>query len=217
MSTQFIPFKSTYSAEDYAKIFIDVVVCRHCIPLSTILDRGAQFTSRFLRSFQEGLDTKVKLSTVFHPQTDGQAERTIQTLEDILRACIIDFKGIWDKHLPFVEFTYNNSFNSSNSMAPYEALYGRRYRSKIGWFEVGDPSILCPDLIFKTLENVHIIRNRLQTTYNRQKSYADHRRRYLEFEKGDKVYLKISPMKGVVRFCKKVKLSPCYVGPYDIL
>ena len=145
----------------------------------------------------------MKLSTTFHPQTDGQAECTIQTLEDMLRACIIDFKRIWNRHLPLVEFAYNNSFHSSISMAPYESLYGRRCRSPIVWFEVGEPSLLSPELIYKTLENVHIIRNRLQMAYSRQNSYADHRRWDLEFEEGDKVYLKILPMKGVVRFSKK--------------
>ena len=101
-------------------------------------------------------------------------------------------------------------------MAPYEALYGRRCRSPILWFEVGETSLLGPELIYKILEKVHIIRNRLRTTYCWPKSYADHRRRYLEFEEGDKVFLKISPMKGVVRFVKKGKLSPRYVGPYKI-
>ena len=102
-----------------------------------------------------------------------------------------------------MEFAYNNSLHSSISMAPYEALYGRRCRSPIGWFEVGDHLFLCPELIYKTLEKVHIIRNRLQVAYSRQKSNANHMRRDLEFEEGDKVYLKISPMKGVVRFGKK--------------
>ena len=89
----------------------------------------------------------MKLSTTFHPQTDGQAERTIQTLEDMLRACIIDFKGNWDKHLPLVNFAYNNSFHSCISMAAYETLYGRTWRSPIVWFQVGGPSILGPDFI----------------------------------------------------------------------
>ncbi|XP_069148193.1 uncharacterized protein [Solanum lycopersicum] len=102
-------------------------------------------------------------------------------------------------------------------MAPYEALYGRRCRSPIGWFEMGEPSLHCPDLVYKTLEKVHIIRIPLQTAYSRQKSNADHRRRDSEFEEGDKAYLKISPMKGVVRLGKKGKLSPRYVGPYEIL
>ena len=115
----FIHVKSTYLMEDYAKIFMDEIVCRHGISLSIISDRGVQFTSRFWRSFQEGLGTKVKLSTAFHPQTDCQAEHTIRTLEDMLRACIVDFKGNWDKHFPLVEFVYNNNFHSSISMAPY--------------------------------------------------------------------------------------------------
>ena len=106
-------------------------MCHHGIPLSIISDRGAQFIFRFWRSFQEGLGTKVKLSTTIHPQTDGQVERTIQILEDMLRGCIIDFKENWGKHLSLVEFAYSNSFYSSISMAPYEALYGRRCRSLI--------------------------------------------------------------------------------------
>ena len=95
------------------------------------MDQGAQFTPRFRRSFQKGLGTKVKLSTAFHPQTDGQAEHTIQTIEDMIRACIIDFKGSWDKHLPLVEYACNNNFHSSISMVPYEASYGRRCRYPI--------------------------------------------------------------------------------------
>ena len=113
-----------------------------------------------------------------------------------------------------MEFAYNNGFHLSISVAPYEALYGRSCRSPIGWFEVGEPSLLVLEFIYKTLEKVHIIRNWLQMAYSRKKSYADHRRRDLEFEEGDKVYLKISPMKGVVRFGKNGKLSPRYVGSF---
>ena len=123
----------------------------------------------------------MKLSTAFHLQTDSQAERTIQTLKDMLRACTIDFKGNWDKHLPLVEFAYNNSFHSSISMDPYESLYGRRCRSPIGWFKVGEHSLICPDLIDRTLKKVHIISNQLKMAYSRQKSYVDHRKRDLEF------------------------------------
>ena len=110
-SNHLIPIKSTFSAENYARIFIDEIVCHHGIPLSIISDRSAQITSRFWRSFQERLGTKVKLSTTFHPQMDGQEERTIQTHKDMLRYCNINFKGNWDKHLHLVEFSYNNSFN----------------------------------------------------------------------------------------------------------
>ena len=112
--------------------------------LSIISDRRAQFTSYFWRSFQKSIGTQVKLSTAFHPQTDGQTERTIQTLEDMFRVCVIDFRGNWDDHLPLIEFSYKNSFHSSIGMAPFEELYGRRCRSVVGWFEVGESSILGP-------------------------------------------------------------------------
>ena len=105
-SAHFIPVMYTYLAKYYARIFIDEIVCRHGIPLSIISDRGSQFTSRFWRSFQVGLSTKVKLRTAFHPLMDGQAERTIKTLEYMLKSCIINFKGNWDKHLPFLDFSY---------------------------------------------------------------------------------------------------------------
>ena len=102
-------------------------------------------------------------------------------------------------------------------MCHFEALYGRRCRYPIGWFEVGESSLLGPELIYMTLEKVHIKRNHIKTACSRQKSYAENRSRDLDFEKGDKVYLKISPMKGVEKFGKKKKLIPRYVGPYEIL
>ena len=126
--------------------------------MSFISDRGTQFSSQFWRFFQKGLGTQVNLSTAFHPQTDGQAERTIQTLEDVLRACVIDFKGSWVDHLPLVEFAYNNSYHAIIKMAPFEALYGRRYRSPIGWYEVGETQLYGPNLVYHAMEKVKIIR-----------------------------------------------------------
>ena len=114
--THFFPVKSTYSVEDYARIYIDNIASLHGVPFSIISDRGAQFTSRFWRSFQRGLGTQVMLSTTFHPEMDGQVESTIQTLKDMFKACIINFKVNWDEHSPLVEFSYNNSFHSSISM-----------------------------------------------------------------------------------------------------
>ncbi|KAH0775084.1 hypothetical protein KY290_012221 [Solanum tuberosum] len=205
-STHFLPVKVSYSVEDYAKLYIKEIVKLHGAPLSVISDRGAQFTSHFWRSFQSGLGTQVKLSTAFHPQMDGQGECTIQTLEEMLRACVIDFK----------EFSYNNSYHSNIAMAPFEALYGRRCRSPVGWFEVGEFALLGPEVVYEATKKVRLIRDRLKTAHSQQKSYADNRKRDLELEVGDWVYLKISPMKGVMRFGKKGKLSPRYVGPYEI-
>ena len=150
----------------------------------------------------------MKLSTAFHPQTDWQAKCTVHKLKDMLRACVIDFKGSWDDHLPLMEFSYNNSYHSSIGMTPFEALYGRRCRSLVGWFEVGESSILDPEIIYEALEKVRVIRGRLATAYNRQKSYADNRKWPLEFDVGDQVYLKISPIKEVMSFGRKRKLSP---------
>ena len=203
--------------ENYSKLYINEIVRLHRVPLSIILDRGPLFTSHFWKSFQKGLGTHVNLSTTFHPQTDRQAERTIQTIEDMLRACVIDFKGCWDDHLPLIKFAYNNSYHSSIQMAPYEVLYGRRYRSPVGWFEVGEATLIRLYSVLYSMEKVQLIRYRLKTVQSRQKSYADVRKRKLEFQVDDWVFLKVSLMKKVMRFGKKGKLSPRYVGPYKIL
>ncbi|GJS38221.1 putative reverse transcriptase domain-containing protein [Tanacetum coccineum] len=134
----------------------------------------------------------IRDSFTYHPQTNGQSERTIQTLEDMLRVCVLDFDGSWDVHLSLVEFSYNNSYHSSVRCAPFEALYGRKCRSPIMWAEVGE-------------------------SRDRQKSYTHKRRKPLEFSVGDCVLLKVSPWKGVVRFGKKRKLAPRFVGPFEII
>ena len=157
------------------------------------------------------------ISTAFHPQTNDQSERTIQVLEDMLRACVLDLKGSWEEHFPLVEFSYNNGYQASIKMAPYEALYGRSYRSPICWMEVGERSITSPDLIRDTFEKVDLIRNRLLMAQIQHKSYTDRRRRPLEFEVGDHVFLKVIPKRGVVRFGKQGKLSPRYIEPFKIL
>ena len=135
----------------------------------------------------------------------------------MLRACVIDFRGSWDDYLYLVEFSYNNSYQASIQMDPFEALYGRRCRSPVGWFEVGETQMFGPDIIHDTVNKVRQIQDHLKTAQSRQKSYADHRRKDLSFIVGDKMLLKVSPMKGVMRFGKKGKLSPRFIGPYEIL
>ena len=166
------------------------------------------------KSFQKAIGTRLTMSTTFHPQTYGQSERTIQVLEDMLRACVLDHKGSWEEHLPLVEFAYNNSYQASIQMTPYEALYGRPCRSPICWTEVGESSITGPDLIRDTSEKVSLIQHRLLKAQSRQKSYSDVRRQPLEFEVGDHVFLKVMPKRGMVRFGK---LSPRFIGPFEIL
>ena len=135
----------------------------------------------------------------------------------MLRACVLDHKGSWEEHLPLVEFAYNHSYQASIQMAPYEALYGRPCRSPFCWTEVGESSITGPDLIKDTSEKVSLIRRHLLMAQSRQKSYDDVRRQPLEFEVGDHVFLKVVPKRGVVRFGKRGKLSPRFIGPFEIL
>ncbi|RVW13369.1 Transposon Ty3-G Gag-Pol polyprotein [Vitis vinifera] len=148
---------------------------------------------------------------------DGQSERVIQVLEDLLRACALDLKGNWDDCLPLSEFAYNNSFQASIGMTPFKALYGRRCRSPVCWDEVGENKLLGPELVQLTIEKVSLIKERLKAVQSRQKSYADNRRRDLEFEVGDHVFLKVSPMKSIMRFGRKWKLDPRFVGPFEVL
>ena len=138
-------------------------------------------------------------------------------LEDMLRACVLDHKGSWEEHLPLVEFAYNNSYQASIQMAPYGPLYGRPCRSPIYWTKVGESSIIGPYLIRDTSEKVSLIQQRLLMSQGRQKSYADVRRRRLEFEVGDHIFLKVMPKRGVVRFGKRGKLLPRFVRPFEIL
>ncbi|GKD71989.1 putative reverse transcriptase domain-containing protein [Tanacetum coccineum] len=147
---------------------------------------------------QEALRTRLDMSTTYHPQIDGQSERTIQTLEDMLRACVLDFGGSWDVHIPLVEFLYNNSYHSSMRCAPFEALYGRKCRSLIMWTEVGEGQLIGPELVQKTTEKISQIKDILKAARDCHKSYADKRRKPLEFSVGDYVLLKVSPWKGVL-------------------
>ena len=130
---------------------------------------------------------------------------------------MIDLEGSWDRHIDLVEFVYNNSFQSSIGMAPYEALYGRKCRTPLCWTELSEKKVIGPDLIQDTEEKVKMIRERLKVTTDRQKSYVDMERKDIQYEIGDKVFLKVSPWKKVMRFEKKVKLSPRFIGPYEVM
>ncbi|GJV76035.1 putative reverse transcriptase domain-containing protein [Tanacetum coccineum] len=155
--------------------------------------------------------------TIHGIPTDGQSKRNIQTLEDMLRACVIDFRNGWERQLPLIEFLYNNSYHVSIKAAPFEALYSQKCRSPICWAKVGDAQLTGPELIHVTTEKIVQIKQRIQATRDRQKSYADVRHKPLEFQVGDKVMLKVSPWKGVIHFGKRGKLNPRYIGPFKVL
>nr|GFA54573.1 reverse transcriptase domain-containing protein [Tanacetum cinerariifolium] len=207
-STIFTPIRETDPMHKLARIYLKEVVTRHGIPISIISDHDPRFASNFWRSLQNALGTRLDMSTAYHPETDGQSERTIQTLEDMLRACAIDFGKGWVNHLPLVEFTYNNSYHATIKAAPFEALYSQKCHSPVCWTEVGEAQILDPELIQKTTEKIVQIKQRMQAARDRQKSYADLKCKPMEFQVRDKVMLKVSPWKGVVRFGKRGKLNP---------
>ncbi|GKB82144.1 putative reverse transcriptase domain-containing protein [Tanacetum coccineum] len=216
-SAHFLAVREDYKIEKLARLYINEIIARHGVPVSIISDRDSYFTSRFWQSVQKALGTRLDLSTAYHPETDGQSECTIQTLEDMLRACAIDFGGNWDTHLPLVEFSYNNSYHSSVKCAPFEASYGRRCRTPIAWAEVGESKLFGPEIVQETTDKIVQIKERLKVARDRQKSYADNRRKPIQFSVGDKVLLKVSPRKGVVHIGKRSKLSPRYVGPFEVV
>ncbi|GKB16904.1 putative reverse transcriptase domain-containing protein [Tanacetum coccineum] len=216
-STIFLPMRETDPMEKLAKMYLKEVVTRHGIPVSIICDHDGRFTSNFWRSLQKALGTSLNMSTAYHPETDRQSERTIQTLEDMLRACVIDFGNGWVKHLPLFEFSYNNSYHASIKATPFEALYDQKCHSPVFWAEVGEVQLTGPKIIQETTEKVIQIKQMIQAAHDRQKSYADLKRKPMEFQVGDRVMLKVSPWKGVVRFGKCGKLNPRYVGPFKVL
>jgi hypothetical protein len=182
-----------------------------------VSDRGPQFVAKFWEELHKSLGTKLLHSSTYRPQTSGQTERVNQILEDMLRACVLDFSQKWDECLPLAEFSYNNSYQESIKMAPFEALYGRRCRTPLNWSEPGERYFFRPDLVKETEDKVQKIIHNMKKAQTRQKSYADRRRQPLCFLVGDYVYLKVSPMKGVSRFRIKGKLAPWYIGPFPIL
>ncbi|GKE15380.1 putative reverse transcriptase domain-containing protein [Tanacetum coccineum] len=177
--------RETDLMEKLARMYLKEVVTRHRIPVSIICDRDPRFASNLWRSLQKALDTNLDMSTAYHPQTDGQSKRTIQTFEDMLRACVIDFGKGWVNHLPFAK--------------------------------VGEVQLTGPEIVQETTEKIIQIKQRIQAARDRQKSYTDLKRKPTEFQVGDRLILKVSPWKGVVRFGKRGKLNPIYVGPFKVL
>nr|GFC27214.1 reverse transcriptase domain-containing protein [Tanacetum cinerariifolium] len=189
-STHFIPTRETESMNTLTWLYIKEIISRHGVPISIISVRDSHFTSRFWQSLKNALGTQLDMSTAYHPKTDRQNERTIQTLEDMLWAWAIDFGKGWEKHLPLVEFSYNNSYHASIKAAPFEELYGQKCRSPVCWAKVGDMQLTGPKIIHETTKKIVQNRKHLQAMRDRQRSYANVRRKPLEFQTGDRVMLK---------------------------
>jgi hypothetical protein len=165
----FLPVKTTYSFKTYAELYIARILSLRGVPKIIVSDRGSQFVSRFWKELHNSLGTKLVHSSAYHPQTSGQTERVNQILEDMLRACVLAFSAKWDECLPLAECSYNNGYQESIRMAPFEALYGRRCRTPLNWSEPGERCFFGP-------KKVQVIQRNLQVAQSRQKSYADKRR-----------------------------------------
>nr|GEU52749.1 putative reverse transcriptase domain-containing protein [Tanacetum cinerariifolium] len=193
-SAHFLPMCEDYKMDRLVRLYLNEIVSRHGVPITIISDYDSRFTSRFWQSMQEELGTRLDMSTTYHPQTDGS----------------------WDLHLPLVEFSYDNNYHSSVRCAPFEALYGRKRCLPIIWAEVGEGQLIGPELVQETTKKISQIKDRLKAARD-QKSYADKWRKPLEFTICEYVLLKVSLWKGVVRFRKKRKLAPRFVGPFEII
>jgi hypothetical protein len=143
----FILVKTTYSGAKIVELYMSRIMCLHDVSKKIVSDRGSQFTSKFWEKLHESMDTKLNFSLAYHPQTDGQTERTNQILEDMLRACALKYGKSWDKSLPYTEFSYNNSYQASIKMAPYEALYGRQSRTPLFWSQTGESQVFGPEVL----------------------------------------------------------------------
>jgi transposase InsO family protein len=180
----FIPVKTTYSGPQLAELYMSRIVCLHRVPKKIVSDRGTQLTSKFWERLHETLDTQLCFSSSYHPQTDGQTERVNQILEDMLRASALQYGRSWDKSLPYAEISYNNSYQESLKMVPFEMLYGRRCQTPVFKSEIGERKVFGPDKLQEAEKQVRMVRENLCIAQSRQKSYAEHRRRELSFEVG---------------------------------
>src|SRR6266508_48219 len=180
-TAHFLPVRTDFSARKYADLYVARIVSLHGVPKTITSDRRSQFASHFWKHLHSTLGTQLIHSSAYHPQTSGQVERVNQVLEDMLRACALTYHKSWEECLPLAEFAYNNIYQKSLWMAPFEALYGRMCRTPLNWSEPGERVTFGPDIIQEAEERVRLIQKHLRTAQSRQKSY-------------DYVYLRVSPM-----------------------
>jgi len=188
----FLAMNLRMSMAKLAQLYIKEIVRLHGVPSSIVSDKDPWFISRFWQTLQDALGSKLTMSSAYHPQTDGQSERTIQSHEDLLCTCIFNHLRTWDEVLPLIEFTYNNNFHASIGMTPYEALYNRKCRTPLCWYQDGEAVLVGPELLEQTTEEVWMVKDKMQASQSRQKTYVDRRRRPLEFATGDHIFLRMT-------------------------
>eukprot|EP00253_Pinus_taeda_P012699 PITA_12699 len=213
----FIPVQSTYKAVQIAHVFMQNIFRLHGLPKTIISDRDVKFTSAFWRALFAELGTQLNFSTAYHPQTDGQMERVNQIVEDMLRACVMQKPAQWEDYLHLVEFAYNNGYHTSIQMSPFEVLYGRKCRTPTNWSSPEDKLRLGPEMLKEMEDMVKRVRTNLKAAQDRQKNFADQKRRFKEYQVGDHVYIRIQARKSTLQWSSCAKLAPQYFGPFQVL
>eukprot|EP00253_Pinus_taeda_P012179 PITA_12179 len=216
-AAHFIPVQSTFRATQIAHIFMQNVFRLHGLPKTIISDRDVKFTSAFWKTLFADLGTQLNFSTAYHPQTDGQTERVNQIVEDMLRAYVMQQPTRWEEYLHLVEFAYNNGYHTSTQMSPFEVMYGRKCRTPSSWGGPEDKLSLGPDMLKEMEDMVKRVRINLKAAQDRQKNFADRKRRFKEYQVGDHVYIRIQAKRSTLQWAGCAKLAPRYCGPFQIL
>eukprot|EP00253_Pinus_taeda_P016913 PITA_16913 len=216
-AAHFIPVQSTYRAAQIAHIFMQNIFKLHGLPKTIISDCDVKFTSAFWKTLFAELGTQLNFNTAYHPQTDGQTERVNQMVEDMLRAYVMQKPTRWEDYLHLVEFAYNNGYHTSTQMSPFEVMYGRKCRTPTSWGGPEDKLSLGPEMLKEMEDMVKRVRVNLKATQDRQKNFADRKRRFKEFQIGDHVYIQIQAKRSTLQWNGCAKLAPRYCGPFQIL
>eukprot|EP00253_Pinus_taeda_P013617 PITA_13617 len=216
-AAHFIPVQSTYRAPQIAHVFMQNMFRLHGLPKVIISDRDVKFTSAFWRTLFADLGTQLNFSTAYHPQTDGQTERVNQVVEDMLWAFVMQQPTLWEEYLHLVEFAYNKGYHTSTQMSPFEVMYGRKCRTPTNWGGPEDKLNLGPEMLKEMEEMVKKVRMNLKAAQDKQKNFADRKKRFKEYQVGDHVYIRVQTKRSTLQWSGCAKLAPRYCGPFQIL
>jgi hypothetical protein len=216
-AAHFIPVKLTLKATNIADVYMREIDRLHGISKTIVFDKDPKFTSKFWKGLFNGFGTNLNFSTTYHPESDGQIERVNQVIEDMLRMYVMDKPSKWEDYLHLVEFSYNNGYQTSLKMSPFEALYDRKCNTPVSWDKLVVRVVVGPDLLRGMEEKMIKIKQNLKVSQDRQKIYVDKGRNHREFKVGDHVFLKVKANKSSLKLGNCSKLAACYCGPFEIL
>jgi hypothetical protein len=216
-ATHFIPFKLTHKEANIVDVYMREIAQLHGIPKTIVFDRDPKFTSKFWKGLFNGFGTNLNFSTAYPPESDGQIERVNQVIEDKLRMYVMDKPSKWEDYLQLVEFDYNNGYQASLKMIPFEALYGRKCNTPVSWDNPTDKAMVGLDFLREMEEKMIKIKQNLKVSLDKQKNYVDKGRTHKEFKIGDHVFLKVKTNRSSLKLGKCSKLAACYCGPFEIL